>query len=374
MATLGVFKWFKKFRLKRERNKYFKPKNRRGESKVEHQGPYTLVINTYKTKPGCWEFSSGTVYKDSKEIFQVKRNYRRFPYLLTLNHPNGHDYLICGEDYQGQTVLELDTKRRKDYLPKAAAKGSGFCWSSYTFDSKTKLLVVDGCYWAASYEYKFFDFSDPMAGWPELDIDGDGYIDADGVAPTFESDGTIKTYETRYADEQDDEADEDKRDIVATKTFRREGNKLVLVSKWIDDKEKVLRAENEEAQRKFDEWLKNYKKTDPLYLAMVEGLKDSELKPSNYDSVGGTYAGWCPDPKVQETRVCRRIHEDKKATVDLEIAAKTGPVKLICYNKTVKNYTGEDKFFMTHSPESVTQAMDFAKQFVRNINDECYSL
>jgi hypothetical protein len=92
----------------------------------------------------------------------VRRNYSAFPFTWCEDHPTGHDYLVCGEDYQGQTIIELDTGRRADYLPAQAEQGTGFCWAQHYLAPSKEVLIVDGCYWACPYELVAFDFSRPL--------------------------------------------------------------------------------------------------------------------------------------------------------------------------------------------------------------------
>ncbi|WP_438020347.1 hypothetical protein WMF18_15295 [Sorangium sp. So ce315] len=67
-------------------------------------------------------------------------------------------------------MIELDTGRRRDHLPAEAAEGVGFCRTDMRFEPSAAMLVVEGCIWACPYEFRFFDFSDPMSGWPEKPI------------------------------------------------------------------------------------------------------------------------------------------------------------------------------------------------------------
>ena len=172
---------------------------------------YNLVVTAYKTKEGSWNYTEGSVFYEHSYMFNnvpinrsifisnslVQRNYSSFPFLFIEDHPNGHDYLICGENYQGQTVVELDTGKRKDFLPKEAKKGQGFCWSRYDLDRDSMILTVDGCHWACPYEFRFFDFSNPMNGWPEIKING--YVDSSNIWPTItnsDDETVIDCYET----------------------------------------------------------------------------------------------------------------------------------------------------------------------------------
>tara|TARA_R110002072_G_scaffold298568_1_gene472711 strand:- start:532 stop:1131 length:600 start_codon:yes stop_codon:yes gene_type:complete len=103
----------------------------------------------------------------SDPIATICRNYSAFPFSFVEDHPNGHDYLVCGEDYQGQTVVELDTGRRVDYLPPEAKAGVAFCWASHHPSPDGLLLAVEGCVWAGPYWIQIVDFSEPMSPpWP----------------------------------------------------------------------------------------------------------------------------------------------------------------------------------------------------------------
>jgi hypothetical protein len=148
---------------------------------VEHESPsgkYRLVIGSYTTKKGCWNYSMGTVYEGDRLIKKIKRNYSAFPFAWVEGHPNGHDYLICGEDYQGQTFVELDTGKKRNHVPDAAKKGAGFCWATQRPSPDGTMIAVEGCYWAAPYEVVIYDFSDPMAKHPPIEISRDHTHDA----------------------------------------------------------------------------------------------------------------------------------------------------------------------------------------------------
>jgi hypothetical protein len=106
--------------IKTSISKFFTPKHQGEEfiDKLSPDGKYRLVVTSYSTTKGCWNYTQGLIYSVNKvePLFEVQRNYSSFPYTW-VNHPNGHQYLVCGADYQGQTVLELDTGKRKDFVP-----------------------------------------------------------------------------------------------------------------------------------------------------------------------------------------------------------------------------------------------------------------
>lgn len=169
-----------KYRLHRiELEKHFIPDNVCGKPKEvkSPSGRYLLRVTTYKTKEGCWNYSRGEVFDGEKLVADVKLNYHDFPFAWAEQHPNGHDYLLACEDYQGYSVVELDTGRREDLLPNAELKGValmgngfGFCWVRISPSPDKKVLAVDGCYWACPYEVVLFDFREPMKlPLPELE-------------------------------------------------------------------------------------------------------------------------------------------------------------------------------------------------------------
>lgn len=148
---------------------------------------YQLNIREYDTGKHYWNYTRGTIYDaNGKEIADVKRNYSAFPYAWVEGHPNGHDYLVCGFNYQGQTIIELDTGKRKDYLPEEAKLGMGFCWAAYEPSPNRLKLAVNGCYWGGPYDIVIVDFSDPIKHLPYIEWldyrDFFGWIDDENVS------------------------------------------------------------------------------------------------------------------------------------------------------------------------------------------------
>ncbi len=322
-------------------------------------------------------------------IATIDRNYGAFPFLFIEGHPDGHDYLICGEDYQGQTVIQidagLDCGKRQDVMSPGSDRGHGFCWSEYRFDVASKILVVAGCIWAAPYEYRFYDFSDPANGWPALEITGEGqaWDDSDQAIwedprwPVITVDGdqtTIECFQTERADDDDEDDDSKLHPIAATTTLRRDGAKLVFVGEEVSEAEQIVRRERAEGQARFKKWMEDFRTSDPLYLIYKERLEKLKaalpepLTASEYESHGITHDNWSPDFKKQERRWCHRIVERKRdekgvldnstnVVIDLEWAVETGPIKLEVYRG--KHGYPQITFF-EHSPTGMHEAFDRA--------------
>ncbi len=123
---------------------------------------YVLTIEEYTTKEGAWTYTRGLVKEISTGaiIADVKRNYSHFWYSWCL-HENGNEYLLCGEDYQGQTVVNLTMNKVVNHFPSEGLKGTGFCWVDAYPSPDTKIIAVEGCIWACPYEIISYDFSEP---------------------------------------------------------------------------------------------------------------------------------------------------------------------------------------------------------------------
>lgn len=341
---------------------FFVPENKQGEDK-EHLSPsgkYKLTVSCYGTSPGCWSYTRGilTSVETSEVIADVKRNFSSFPFFFLENHPSGHTYLVTGSDYQGQTIIEVDTGKIAEHLPEAAKKGVGFCWVESRFEPTLNLLIVCGCVWACPYEFRFYEFSDPMnKGWTEIPVEKDS-IDEDRRWPSINEDGTLRCYYSEYND--DDEVVETP--IRATKTLRREGDKFVVVEEWVSEEEKKHRAEQDEACRKYHAKMKVFYETDPLYLTYLELVKDPELSPEDHSGIGVTYKNWCSTWEGHEQRYCRRIvskADTQPFVIDLEWAMETGPVKLEIFKG---GSLLDTKFWFEHSVESIKEAFAYAKE------------
>jgi hypothetical protein len=327
------------------------------EELLSDSGRYKVVV----TYGGSWA-SRGLVFRvgEDKPIADIQRNYSSFPATFIENHPNGHPYLIGGANYQGSTVIELDTGRRRDFVPEEAKEGFGFCWAEHRFDAATQLLIVDGCFWACPYMYCFYDFSDPMErGWPQLDFEG---ALSDGKWPEISADGIVRTYEV---EPEPDDAEEDvpveQRGIAEISTYRRKGNELRFVSRWLSQARQEQNRKRAANERANEAWETEYKATDPLYLEYKRQLTEPGLSPENYMGFGVTHESWCSTFKGNERRWCRRIITEGRCTVELEWAVKTGPIKLVI----VTNGKDRSDIFFDHSAKAMVEAFECAKQLAK---------
>lgn len=98
---------------------------------------------------------------DGNEVIaDVRRNYGIF-WHEWCEYSNGFEYLLCGEDYQGYNVINLDRQTNNSFFPDSAYEGHGFCWAKVFASPGGNFLAVDGCYWACPYELVLYDFTEP---------------------------------------------------------------------------------------------------------------------------------------------------------------------------------------------------------------------
>lgn len=109
-----------------------------------------------------WSYTFGEVFDGKKAVTSVLRDYSSFPLCWCEGHPDGHDYMVCGEDYQGQTVIRLDTGERVDFVEASAEKRLSWCWNSFFVSPDKTKIIVSGCFYTSQYELRIFDFQNPF--------------------------------------------------------------------------------------------------------------------------------------------------------------------------------------------------------------------
>lgn len=249
---------------------------------ISPSGNFKLLVRSYKTKPGCWSYSRGTVYRlsDGAEICDIKRNYGVFHHSWIMK--NNQEWMISGRSYLNQLAVNLDTG---EVFENGKDGPYEFCWAACYISPDGNTLMVDGCYWACPYEFKFFDFTDPSKPWTELETDD--FVDAiGGKNPVWLSNDTVKCFQCseiytqfdKTYDELTEEEIEQLSDndddwswrVDATLTLQRQGNRMVTISEELTEKEKENRAKQKEANEKWEAWHKDFKENNELYLTLKE--------------------------------------------------------------------------------------------------------
>jgi len=135
-------------------------------SHIEFRSPsdkYLLSVEKYSTGPHTWQYSRGVVTRisDGTVIADVKRNYGHL-WHAWVQHTNGNEYILCGEDYQGYTIVDLARANVRAFLPDSARNGGAFCWAAVYPLTGGTVLAVEGCVWGGPCDLVFYDFSEPL--------------------------------------------------------------------------------------------------------------------------------------------------------------------------------------------------------------------
>jgi hypothetical protein len=143
-----------------------------GSKSIERSpsGRYVLETVRYSSGPATWDYSRGVVTEiaSGRVIADVKRNLGHFWHAWIFRSEH-EEFLLCGEDYQGYSVIDLTTAQTHVEFAASGFDGRGFCWASVQPSPDGTILAVDGCYWACPEELVFFDFSNPsVLPLPEL--------------------------------------------------------------------------------------------------------------------------------------------------------------------------------------------------------------
>ncbi len=175
--------------------------------------PKNLGVDTVVSE-GIVTNANGTL------ISKIERNFSSFDHSFVLK--DDQEYLITGRHYLGQTVINLDTGEEYNdptYESGANYRSTEFIWIKCWLDPTGTTLIVNGCHWGGPSLYKFYDFSNPSEGWPQLEAPYLYEGDPDQNGPHFYEDGSFSLLI------EDDEGIPEK--VVVLK---RENNTLIEMS------------------------------------------------------------------------------------------------------------------------------------------------
>lgn len=170
-------------------------------------GNYVLEVCAHSSGEATWSYSRGTVRRcqDQSVVADVVRNFGSFWFAWV--EQKGEEFLLCGEDYQGYNVINLNTGENVLTFPPEAFDGVGYCWVAAHPSPDGCVIAVEGCYWACPYSLVFYDFTDPLRSpLPELaryeDLDQvQGWTSSDEFAFTVGEDADRKVEVWRYGEQ-----------------------------------------------------------------------------------------------------------------------------------------------------------------------------
>lgn len=368
---------------------YFTDKNENAACRktvVSPSGKYKLIIRNYSTKEGAWSYTRGQVIElvTDRLVADVKRCYSSFLYAFVTK--DDAEYLVAGRSYMGQTVVNLSTcqevsdpdfykapeEDRKTDSEFGNYHGHEFCWAEITpfFDSNT--LFVDGCHWACPYEYRFYDFTDPMKGWPGLKIVG-STLGIEHLAPDdFENldydedadEGPASEYTTVKIEHHPHQPEVKFTNPDLQIVLRRDGDCMRVVSEWSSERRIKRIAEAEAAHKAHQEKFLNARDNAPFYVWLkaqkADGIQSDGSYASHYPSINDRNNGdpnWLyPGIRFEKAGAPKRA---TTATVKWGIDAGEIYVEVWTYGK------GSEKTMFERSQTGLEAAYAFAVEAVR---------
>lgn len=161
MHTYSLPGWYKTAR--REVERYFSPSNRLDKvtQVTSPCGRYQLEIERYRTIQGGSDYSRGilTDLTTKQRLADIKRSAADFWYCWVSQ--GDKMFLVCAEDPQGYTIVDIDAKTTYSYIDPKARSGFGFEWLDVKPSPDGKYLAVQGNYMDTDKYTVLYDFKCP---------------------------------------------------------------------------------------------------------------------------------------------------------------------------------------------------------------------
>jgi hypothetical protein len=111
------------------------------------------VLTSYRTGTGSWNVIRADFHYKGELTFRVDHTYSYFKSVHFMR--DNLNYIISpAASYQQGIITCLDTK--KIYK----INHDGWCPVEYFLNKSANILGISGCFWAAPYEYRFYDIRD----------------------------------------------------------------------------------------------------------------------------------------------------------------------------------------------------------------------
>jgi len=155
-------KWYVEGR--REVEKYFTAANLiKGETdkSISPCMKYEIRIERYRTVAGGWDYTRGIVWDRSKhlKIADIKRSGPDFWYCWV--QQRDRRILLCSEDPQGYTVVDLTYNEQHTYIDPKARSGLGFVWNHVVPSPDGERVAVLGTIYDAAKMCILYDLTKP---------------------------------------------------------------------------------------------------------------------------------------------------------------------------------------------------------------------
>jgi hypothetical protein len=123
-----------------------KPLKGRKEKRNSPMGKYTLELVPYSVSDNRFPFYSVVEIirtSDGDRIGKVIRNDADFPFIF-VEDIDGKDYLLCAEDNQGFTVINISEGKKHDYIAEKSKRGLAMRITDFYLSPDRKNLAIEG--------------------------------------------------------------------------------------------------------------------------------------------------------------------------------------------------------------------------------------
>ena len=117
------------------------------EIRASPSGKYMLELTPYSVKDmRCPFFSVVEIIRkiDGERMGKIIRNEADFPFLF-IEEYEGKDYLMCAEDYQGFTLINITDGKKYDYVPEKSKRDLALRIMDFYISPDRRTLAIEGC-------------------------------------------------------------------------------------------------------------------------------------------------------------------------------------------------------------------------------------
>lgn len=123
-----------------------KPLKGKKETRASPSGKYKLELMPYAvTDMRCPFYSVVEIIRssDGERMGKIIRNEADFPFLFVENR-DGKDYLMCAEDYQGFTLVNITDGKKYDYVPEKSKRELSLRITDFHLSPSTQYVAIEG--------------------------------------------------------------------------------------------------------------------------------------------------------------------------------------------------------------------------------------
>lgn len=123
-----------------------KPVKNKREIRKSPSGKYSLELTPYVVKDMKCPFYCVVEIKrtsDGDRLGKIVRNESDFPFIFIEDY-DGKDYLLCAEDYQGFTIVNITEGKKYDYIAEKSKRELSLRINDFYVSPDKKVIAIEG--------------------------------------------------------------------------------------------------------------------------------------------------------------------------------------------------------------------------------------